>query len=825
MRCLRRLAQDPITSKYGYRVLYLTAYVQRPLSQIELREAISVPEMSDHWDEKKIINGPLLRYCANLVEQDHLTAIIRFVHPSVKAFLVAHFHPNQHHATSVLTGKAYTPETSFETVGMEYCRDTCFKYLTMNDFGSQVALRSTIQTAVSNREIIEKTIQGGNKMTRWWASHKIKKMRSAQAKSQSTLSIPKKPTQNLYEDPVHAQKYHLLFYVQDHWPYHALTLRDADPAWPTFVALATMVNSAYRLHPWIQFGMSPAQIQQSAFVYAIANNSLPLLQTVEENVKSKHLALLIKMSLNEKGEKACHLAASREILDWLIRIGGKKQLAHRDARGNTPLHSSAANGNIETLDLILDHTSPSELLTSRNQLNITPIMMAIEGTSSQYLNRAMQAIQTQAGLPRNPEWKAEHLQDAFTSLLRTRPNASNKLSGVESFIKMLVEALLEVHQDVSWDALVTLAIDDDVFLFFDLFLEHPNSRAKIAGTIINKPPDAPIGASVLTQACTISTTTKPDRIRIIELLLEDLPEEVTWHTVREKEGAEKVDMLWPLSLAMSQVALSTVAVDIVRVLSRQLLKLSEQRKFVPQMIEEFGRPPDGDLDYLEILQRIDADSVKDLLISGALKLQQHYDNQPKTNLLHISIKWNNSGLVKAIANSALEGKAHNLVYYLGALDDIGKTALTLAIDGEITDLAIFVMQMIDWSLDFDNIFFQQRFKDGPEFRHKVSKLIVDTIDNLNRDFGNLATEARHLALNLQGKFIRADEYSTSWGYPMKLIQELDSTWPVFHETIRRVPSPTLATVASSHRSSLSGESVYLSACENLSSSECEDTVA
>jgi len=59
-------------------------------------------------------------------------------------------------------------------------------------------------------------------------------------------------------------------------------------------------------------------------IYTIAGGSLPLLQIIEENVKSKHLALLIKMPLNEKGKQVCHLTACRDILDWLIQIGGKK---------------------------------------------------------------------------------------------------------------------------------------------------------------------------------------------------------------------------------------------------------------------------------------------------------------------------------------------------------------------------------------------------------------------------------------------------------------------------------------------------------------------
>lgn len=99
--------------------------------------------MSDHFDEKKLVNGSLLRFCANPVEQDHLTVTVQFVHPSVKPFFEKYFFPSQRITLSLVTGKAYLPATNFQTVGMEHCRDICFKYISMKDFGSELVLHST----------------------------------------------------------------------------------------------------------------------------------------------------------------------------------------------------------------------------------------------------------------------------------------------------------------------------------------------------------------------------------------------------------------------------------------------------------------------------------------------------------------------------------------------------------------------------------------------------------------------------------------------------------------------------------------------------------
>lgn len=142
-QCLERVSQDPKAINYGYSIIYLTAFVQRPLNQAELREAVSVSYMSDHFDEKKLVNGSLLRFCANPVEQDHLTVTVQFVHPSVKPFFEKYFFPAQRITLSLVTGKAYLPATNFQTVGMEHCHDICFKYISMKDFGSELVLHST----------------------------------------------------------------------------------------------------------------------------------------------------------------------------------------------------------------------------------------------------------------------------------------------------------------------------------------------------------------------------------------------------------------------------------------------------------------------------------------------------------------------------------------------------------------------------------------------------------------------------------------------------------------------------------------------------------
>ncbi|KAF2177078.1 ankyrin [Zopfia rhizophila CBS 207.26] len=777
-RCLSRMSQDDITRQYGHRILYLTAHVQRPLSQVELREAISVQEMFDYWDDLKTIRGQLLQYCANLVEQDHLTAVIRFVHPSVKTFLETHFHPTRYQSASILTGKAYTDANNFVTIGMEYCRDVCFKYLTMHDFGMQVAVRHTVQTNFATAEVLDKIMQGGNRMTRW-TGRQFLKMRNPQARSHMTLDRPKRLANNLQENATVTQGYRLLAYVQEYWPSHARSLQPTDPAWPTFVGIAAAMHSPYRLHPWMQPGMSPIQFQRGLFCYAIQNNNMPLLWALVKECNKKRVAPLTELIIDEGESRACHLAASKgldDMLKWLIQVGGPKQLTIKDARGDTALHASASSGNVKILELILEHLSAKDLLTDRNNRGDVPLVLAAMNGQSQYITKAVQAVKNL----RSSKQRTQVLQDVLASILRYHPNAMDRLSALELCIETIVAALLDVHRDVSWMELVGLALDDDVLLFFDLFLDHPNSRAIIKGSLKNEPPDAPSGTSILGRACTISRSTKPERARIVELLLEHLPDEVTWQTVIENENAEKVNIITPVSLALSRVAVSEVAVEVVSILSNQLLKLSQQRKYVPQMIQEIGRPSDGDLDHLELLQRIHPSSVENFLISGALKLQQHFVDMPKTNLLHVAVMQESSALLQAIYNYGAQQNNANILYSLTAPSDTDETALMMAINGGKELHTHYTLAIAAQCLKFDDVFFAQRYKDGQVFRGQLTKLLVELFNGIprvlenarSRDWKN-SMDTVGLAESLHGRVTSAENYIQSWGYPrFKLSVEL-----------------------------------------------------
>lgn len=267
--------------------------------------------------------------------------------------------------------------------------------------------------------------------------------------------------QSFQDDRPSVQEYHLLKYVQDHWPVHTQGLTPTDPAWPTFVALATRDCSTYRLNPWIDSKTSSLIARQPFLVYAISKNHLPLLWTLQEQLNPQQMVKLIEMPINDDLERAIHLAISKEVIVWLNRFGGKRQLALKDIHGDTSLHLSAANSNTEILNEVLVDPSVSVLLCTRNSRGESPITIAIKGGWDNYLDRVMQAMRLQIDRTPLERRDSEKLcSTTLRSIFEARPNHNNRLSVVGPHIKKLVNYHLAVSHAEYWSQWAILAIVD-----------------------------------------------------------------------------------------------------------------------------------------------------------------------------------------------------------------------------------------------------------------------------------------------------------------------------------------------------------------------------
>ncbi|KAF2708019.1 hypothetical protein K504DRAFT_503207 [Pleomassaria siparia CBS 279.74] len=671
-RCLLRLSQDDRTKEYGYRILYLIAHAERPLIQTELREAISVQEMSDHWENSRCIQGQLVQYCANLIEQDQLTATIRFVHPSVRALLSSQFHQLDYPTISILTLEPYSEDAGFSTIGSDYCRDVCFKYLSLHDFNSQVILRSSVQTKVSQSEVLDKVLQGGNKVMRLTGRYLLKK-RGIQPSPNMTIEHAKQEAECQSKSRQDTPKYHFLDYVQNHWPSHARSLRPEDSSWRVFTNIASTRSSSYRLHPWMDPSMNSTQFQQARFLYAVRKDNMALMimssSTEASGTKRTKRTCFTEMSVNERGSRPCHMAVSGAMMQWLIRIGGaSSQLKAKDHWGRNALHASAINGSCDIMDLLLGYFERTDLLESVDKYGKCPLALALDNGHLDYFLHAGSAEEICTLLPLTEGTKL-HLYPVLESIFRYRPTLRGKMTMLGPYIELLAVPCLTQFDAVKMDKLVSLALADDNLFFFSGFFEW--KWPGITKGDLEAFHNFWTKGNILSRACIITTTTMRERIKIVRILVAFDRTQIT------RKVFIGDCLIAPLELAMARIIDSEVAVEVVSLFSQELLHMTVHP---PPLIEEEGRPAVGDLTYLELLPRIKAEDVTHLLMSGTLILRR-YENHlpPRDNILHVALMEESGELLLAIQNYAHQMPGPDLFYAIAALSSKGESALTMAI--------------------------------------------------------------------------------------------------------------------------------------------------
>lgn len=109
-------------SPYQKRILELVTVAQTPLQIEQLREALSVIPGNTHWNPANLLNDvySVLAYCGSLLIIDEEELTVRFVHPSVKQFLLSGstsigFTTAEAHTTMSNTLVTYLSYDIFET--------------------------------------------------------------------------------------------------------------------------------------------------------------------------------------------------------------------------------------------------------------------------------------------------------------------------------------------------------------------------------------------------------------------------------------------------------------------------------------------------------------------------------------------------------------------------------------------------------------------------------------------------------------------------------------------------------------------------------------
>jgi ankyrin repeat protein len=334
---------------YQTQLLQLVVAAYRPLTIDELREALSVVPGDTVWTESRLLNDvhSVLACCGCLLTVDEEEATVRFVHHSVKQFLLTR--------SSDLRKIAFTAEKAQRAMA-----DIIVTYLSYGIFRTELSKTRVppvvIESAPSH---VVRTAIGSSNTVQAFALKLLKSRKQPSFDISKTLAEARKP---FWSKTV--EEFRFYSYARVHWLRHIFYVSGQE---------MTMYGLSVRLiDRWVLESDVTAN-DWAAFAWA-ANNG-------NEGI-AKRLVELGKVNANwidRDGRTWLSLAAENghEAVVKLLLSTDKVDVDLKDQSGRTPLSWAAGNGNKAAVKLLLSTVKVD--INVEDQSGQTPLLRAAEG--------------------------------------------------------------------------------------------------------------------------------------------------------------------------------------------------------------------------------------------------------------------------------------------------------------------------------------------------------------------------------------------------------------------------------------------------------------
>ncbi|OAL53394.1 ankyrin [Pyrenochaeta sp. DS3sAY3a] len=204
---------------YQTQILHLVLAAERPLTTEELREALSVVPGNSEWDPAKLLNdvNSALACCGCLITIDEEEKTVRFVHHSVKQFLL-----DTSRDASIFTFTTGQAQSTMANIVVTY--------LNYGTFGTELSRTKIpqvpIESAPSN--IIRSTM-GSSASVQKLALKLLKTRGQSEFDISKTLAEARKPFQSQF-----VENFRFFSYAKQHWLSHIFYVSAQRPNLKTF---------------------------------------------------------------------------------------------------------------------------------------------------------------------------------------------------------------------------------------------------------------------------------------------------------------------------------------------------------------------------------------------------------------------------------------------------------------------------------------------------------------------------------------------------------------------------------------------------------------
>ena len=217
------------------------AAAKRPLSLMEIREAIAVKPCQPSSQEDKLVNKvyQLIPWCGNLLVLDEEEDLVRFAHHSVKDYL--------------LSGKA--PEISSHRFRIKIrdvdheAGEICCTYLNFSDFERQVTHLPQIRSGLDPKAIVKTSLSASSSPIMTSSMLRLNSFGKARRATEAPdiwrqLHLTSLGAQNLQT------RHYFLAYASEYWLHHTNRFNKKDQCWSLFRRLVLAEESTLAAKPW-----------------------------------------------------------------------------------------------------------------------------------------------------------------------------------------------------------------------------------------------------------------------------------------------------------------------------------------------------------------------------------------------------------------------------------------------------------------------------------------------------------------------------------------------------------------------------------------------
>ena len=305
-RALERVVRNH-KAEVARKMFRWVAAAKRPLSLMEIREAIAVEPCQPFSQQDKLVNDvyQLIPWCGNLLALDEEEGLVQFAHHSVKDYLLS---------GEVSRKSLHQFRIRLREVDQEV-GETCCTYLNFSDFERELIHFPKVPSGLDPKAIVETSLSTSSSSTLTSSLLRLNNLRKGRRATEdsalwrqlhlTSLKVARMWPQNLQT------RYYFLAYASEYWLHHTSNFKEENQCWSLFRRLvlsekATLATRPWSIEEWKAFG---AKVHN----YILETEHLALISLAIHEQPVHASAHLVRMVRHQ-----CSRLCSEEMLQFLV---------------------------------------------------------------------------------------------------------------------------------------------------------------------------------------------------------------------------------------------------------------------------------------------------------------------------------------------------------------------------------------------------------------------------------------------------------------------------------------------------------------------------